>query len=194
MNRTWWKRVFVREAGFLQNLAEISVTSTRFISELNPTAFKSLEVVLPLTKIRPTPYPLAPFGWLSIKLLGFKRRIELSWWKKQVLMLGSILGNDVGWASRIRSVLRSQFDKNTNVFQLGNKREYWCQDCLLVFVGFLVVSFFPNTLQNSVFWQCLFVFLLACLMHLITDPKETQMARRRGNLIFCKHYCNPFPE
>lgn len=31
-------------------------------------------------------------------------------------------------------------------------------------------------------------------MYLIKDPKETQMARRRANLIFCKHYYNLFLE
>lgn len=65
----------LRDADFLQNLAEISANK-KFTSEPNPTAFKSLKVVLPLTRVRPTPYPLAAFSWLGIKLLDFKPRAE----------------------------------------------------------------------------------------------------------------------
>lgn len=42
VTRPWWNSIFLRNAGFLQNLAEISVNKKKFISQPNPTAFKNL--------------------------------------------------------------------------------------------------------------------------------------------------------
>lgn len=95
VTRPWWNSIFLRNTGFLQNLAEISVNNKKFISLiLQHSKTSKLFCHWPGSDL---PHiPSVHFVGSVLNYCVSEQGYSFSQWHKQVLALGRILGNSAG--------------------------------------------------------------------------------------------------